>query len=129
MAARLEIDADSWQEFGFIATFSHCWWCGRFAHEPPRGWSRPFLIERAHIVNSPRREDRRVAALLCSRCHAVQHGLKFDKSLMVESPTLAELIWLKKKHDPKYYDREFMQANCLTVLPRADRPRNVERLR
>ena len=97
------------------------------------GWRKPDQIikpyERAHIVNSPRREDRRVAALLCSRCHAVQHGLKFDKSLMVESPTLAELIWLKKKHDPKYYDREFMQANCLTVLPRADRPRNVERLR
>lgn len=114
-------DIQGWDELRFAAMLSECWWCGsRFR---PPGWYAPWMIERAHIVNSPRRRDRRVAVLLCSRCHKVQHGEKIiTLNEVVLVPSMPELIWLKRFRDASYYDRSYMQENHLGRLPRAVRP-------
>jgi len=46
----------------------HCWACrGR---RKPEWWHAPWNpVERAHIVNKPRVEDRRAVVLLCPLCH------------------------------------------------------------
>jgi len=114
-------DLQGWNDFRFIASVSSCWWCGlRF--KPP-GWFAPWLIERAHIVSSPRRKDRRVAALLCSRCHKVSHGERIlIPGSVVLKPSVGHLLWLKAKNDCFYYDREYMAKNCLGRLPEAVEP-------
>jgi len=109
-------DLQGWNDFRFIASVSSCWWCGlRF--KPP-GWFAPWLIERAHIVSSPRRKDRRVAALLCSRCHKVSHGERIlIPGSVVLKPSVEHLLWLKRVNDPEFYDRDYMARNCLGLLP------------
>lgn len=93
-----------------------CWWCGRYASEVPPHWYAPFLIERAHIVNKPRVEDRRVVVLLCSQCHYAQHNSNvFGYGLPVV--TVAHMLWLKRVFDREFYDREFMQRYSVGRLP------------
>ena len=103
-----------------------CWACGR-GMNPPDGWFGPWLIERAHIVNSPRREDRRVVILLCSFCHRIQHGEQLIlPGLESLTLTIREMLWLKKHYDRRYYDRKFIKANSNYFkgkLPNARRPR------
>lgn len=81
----------------------------------PANWAGQWLIERAHIVNKPRVEDRRVCILLCTRCHQRSHGLS--------APTItqAHMVWLKHKFDPDHYDRAFMQQYSVGALPRAQK--------
>ncbi len=117
-------DSDSWEGFRLVAITSPCWWCGRTTLQRPQQWYAPFIIERAHVVNKPRRLDRRVAVLLCSRCHKLEHGEQFgNASHMIERPTLPELLWLKRAIDPEFWDRAYMQANSVQVLPRARKPK------
>lgn len=90
-----------------------CWACGRMSVDRPRGWAGPWLIERAHIVNKPRVEDRRVCVLLCTRCHQRSHGLSGPKI------SLENMLWLKMKFDPVFYHRAFLGRYCVGNLPRA----------
>lgn len=95
--------------------------------DAPEGWCGPWLIERAHIVNSPRRQDRRVVILLCSFCHRVQHGEQLVlPGMEALTLTLREMLWLKKHYDRPYYDRKFIRANSnynKGKLPNAVRPK------
>lgn len=101
-----------------------CWWCGRGLEHQPASWSAPWIIERAHIVNNPRREDRRAVVLLCSMCHRVQHGeqLVLPGMTQIVRPGLAQLIWMKRNRDPEFFCREFLQANHIGRLPSARAP-------
>ena len=115
--------SDEYKNFLMQADHPWCWWCGRGVESMPSGWFGPWLIERAHIVNNPRREDARAIVLLCSACHRVQHG----EQLVVPGseflfPTLSNMLWLKRHHDPRRYDRQFLQWNTIRRLPRARRP-------
>ena len=69
-----------------------CWWCGRMHTDRPGLWGGPFLVERAHIVNNPRREDVRAVVLLCSLCHRLQHGhdiIQVASEAVVQAPDSA----------------------------------------
>jgi hypothetical protein len=109
------------------ADHPHCWACGRegLASDRPAGWGGPWYIERAHIVASPRMEDARLVALLCSICHRVKHG---ERLILNGQPwhlpplTLANLLWLKLKFDPVNYDRAFLRRYSVKRLPIAIPP-------
>src|SRR4051812_47109537 len=94
-----------------------CWACGHDGslRDKPDDWWGPWLIERAHIVRNPRREDVRAAVLLCSYCHRVSHGERIVCGRHPRWPSLTRehLIWLKRERDPEHYDREFLQANSI----------------
>ena len=98
-----------------------CWWCGRDSWDSPRDWHGPFLIERAHIVSSPRVLDRRAVVLLCSGCHRVQHGERIS-GFDVERVSLGQMLWLKRTFDPEYYDEAFLARFHIGRLPIASRP-------
>jgi hypothetical protein len=98
-----------------------CWACGRGQsyRDKPREWFGPWLIERAHIVNKPRRFDRRAVVLLCSGCHKAgyhQERIRIDGVLPVRIE-LEHMLWLKRTRDPEYYDRRFLQQQSVIILP------------
>jgi len=101
-----------------------CWACGRSDRDRPSWWNAPWLIERSHIVNKPRAEDRRAVVLLCSLCHRIQHGETFYnlRDAPVVPLTVANMLWLKRQHDPAFYDRQWLEAHTVGKLPRAKRP-------
>jgi len=106
---------------------SHCWACGRTGEyfDKPKDWNAAWWLERAHIVNKPRIEDRRLCVILCSLCHAQAGGARIITSARpADWPALSRpnLLWLKLEFDPEYYDREFLQAHMVGKLPRASRP-------
>lgn len=74
------------------------------------------MIERAHIVNKPRRIDRRAVLGLCSICHKTQHGERlagFSRYRLDVSNMLA----LKELIDPDWFDLEFLQTCSVRRLP------------
>jgi hypothetical protein len=102
--------------------YAWCWWCARQPEDVPRNWHGPWLIERAHIASMPRVLDRRLIVLLCSRCHRAQHGQVFDRSLQIEQPTLATMLWLKSTFDSEFYKREFIRRFHVGNLPKPKMP-------
>tara|TARA_R100000742_G_C4278616_1_gene101682 strand:- start:1040 stop:1423 length:384 start_codon:yes stop_codon:yes gene_type:complete len=104
-----KIYADMYRSFPPV-----CWACG--SRRKPSWYHLPFSIERAHIVNKPRLKDRRCVVFLCSVCHRVQEGERFSVDDRVRV-TLANMLWLKQKHDPEFYDLEFMQHCSVSILP------------
>lgn len=95
-----------------------CWACGRGENQKPHWWYATWTIERSHIVNKPRLEDRRLVVLLCSGCHKTSGGERIH-GWTLPRLTLANLLWLKAKFDPQFYDRAFVQRYAIRVLPRA----------
>ena len=98
-----------------------CWYCGRYMHQRPDYWRAGFYLERAHIVNHPRIEDRRCVVILCSCCHRAYH----DKGLNgYELPivTVGNMLWLKRTFDREYYDRTFMRKYSVSSLPACEVP-------
>jgi len=98
--------------------YPFCWWCGRGAEHRPASWHTPWLIERAHIVSNPRAEDRRAVILLCTMCHMVQHGHQLVlPGCTVIKPDINNMLWLKRRFDPEYYDRAFLKRHIIGCLP------------
>lgn len=117
-----------WDNFLIDTDWPWCWWCGRGLEHRPSGWISPvWIVERAHIVNNPRREDRRAVVLLCTGCHKISHGVIPTSQVAavmdgdrITQPSLSNLLYLKKVFDLKYYDRKFLAKNCIGGrLPRA----------
>lgn len=92
-----------------------CWACGSSAQ--PAFWYAPWFLHRAHIVNQPRLKDRRCVVLICPLCHSIEHG---GRHLEAETPPLTteNLLWLKKEHDPEFYDLELLQECSVRKLPK-----------
>ncbi len=104
-----------------------CWACGRSGdyYDKPADWWAEWWVDRAHIVSRPRVEDRRLVVLLCRLCHlafACQRIVTASRPLHWPALTRANLVWLKMKFDPDYYDRAFLEAYCSGKLPRAAKP-------
>ena len=95
-----------------------CWACGRPEgyRGKPGWWHGPFRLERAHIVNKPRVEDRRVCVILCSLCHRIAHGDRFTECKLPRL-RIDHLLWLKRRFDRQFYDRKFMQRHSIRKLP------------
>lgn len=109
-------DRIAYERFVDDCRFPFCWYCGREGFEVPSYWFAPFLIERAHIVNKPRREDVRAVVLLCSVCHKVAHG---ERVVGYERRPLdqAGMVWLKSYLDRERFDPEFLQRNSVRRVP------------
>lgn len=100
-----------------------CWWCGRGPQAAPEGWFAPWLIERAHIVSNPRRCDSRAVVALCTLCHKRSHGIDIQSSaVVIDPPSLAAMLWLKRRFDASRYDRQFLAKCIIGRLPRAAAP-------
>lgn len=109
--------------FRIETRFPWCWACGRSDYERPLGYSGGvWTLERAHIVSSPRRKDRRAVVLLCSLCHRLQHGERFTLPGAPPAVDLANMLWLKSRFDPGYYSRAWLARSSVRSLPRARRP-------
>ena len=108
-------DYDRRVEYRFMSsTFDRCWAC--YATRKPFNYFAPWFIERAHICNKPRREDRRLVVMLCSICHKANHN---DILVGFERPhiTAAMMIGLKQEHDSEWLDLEFVQKHSVRILP------------
>jgi len=114
--------ADAYAMFIIANRFPFCWYCGRYGSQRPEGWHGPFLIERAHIVNKPRREDVRAVVALCSLCHKIEHGETFVCEGVLPRCSIRTMLWLKRRFDAGNYDRAFLAANCVGRLPTARNP-------
>lgn len=93
--------------------FASCWACG--ATRKPFGYYGPWLIERAHIANKPRREDRRLVVMLCSICHKFSHG-EYMSSFLRPKLTPGQMIALKSQFDPDWFDLGFIQKHSIRIL-------------
>lgn len=100
--------------------FPACWACG--ASRGPSWWYAPWLIERAHIANKPRRLDRRLVVMLCSVCHKRSHGERFAAALDWPVLSVAEMLWLKRRCDPDWWDPEFVGRHSVRRLPEPEFP-------
>lgn len=93
-----------------------CWACGRDMSDQPNWWHAPWLIERAHITNKPRKLDVRAIVLLCSGCHKVSHGERF-RQWVLPRLTLANMLHLKRVFDGDNFDMVFLQRCAVQRLP------------
>jgi len=118
----LESSLRPWELDGYRAKFEYdamrslfacCWACG--ASRKPMEYYGPWLIERAHIANKPRREDRRLVVMLCSICHKSEHG---ERLAGFERPrlTVGQMLALKLECDPDWYDLRFIQKHSVRLL-------------
>jgi hypothetical protein len=99
-----------------------CWNCGRTAHDWPEWFGAPWIMQRHHIVNKPRLEDRRCVIVLCHLCHfGAWHGERYPQWIRPRL-TLAHALWIKRAVDPQYYDRQILQRCSVRILPRAAKP-------
>lgn len=102
----------------FVAdTGGRCWRCGRGWSDRPKWWWAEWRLDPHHIVNKPRKRDRRACIVLCAACHSIQHiGPSPDDSR--ERLSLPELLAIKKFVDPDCWDRKFLQTCSIRRLPR-----------
>lgn len=113
-------DYDAAWYYGNLRVISNrCWACHAWRH--PMGWFTPWLLERAHIVSKPRREDRRLVNILCTICHKTQHGERLARFLRPKL-TLENMLWLKRENDPDWLDWEYMQKHSVRRLPAPKKP-------
>ena len=90
----------------------YCWACrGR---RKPEWWHAPWNpVERAHIVNKPRVEDRRAVVLLCPLCHnALDQRVKYANDNRPQL-TVGNAVWLKIEYDPQYFDLDFLKRHSV----------------
>jgi hypothetical protein len=99
----------------------------QFALENIRCWNcnndPQMRLDIAHIIGgSGRTHDRRNILRLCRDCHRAQHGEKWPGS--PPQLKLEHMLWLKRKHDIEFYDREYLKGLRIqrNFLPRARKP-------
>ena len=97
--------------------FPFCWYCGATHYQIPDWWFAPWLIERAHICNKPRREDPRAIILLCSACHKAAHGERFQ-AYQRKRLDLAGMLFLKSYLDGANFDLSWLQRHSVRILPK-----------
>lgn len=111
-------DQQLYEAFAAEAVPPWCWACGRGERCQPPWWGAPWFLHRHHIVRSPRVQDRRAVILLCPICHGRIHGDRYPQAPGV-GVSLPGQLWLKRTHDPQFYDRKFLAALHIGRLPRA----------
>lgn len=98
-----------------------CWACHRTRAERPERWNAPWLMHRAHIVSSPRREDRRAVIMLCPVCHTRSHGELLAGFEDVPQLSTGHMLSIKREADRAWYDAEFLGRCCVGRLPEPER--------
>lgn len=97
--------------------FFECWAC--HATRKPREYYGPWMLERAHVCNKPRKEDRRAVIMLCTICHKASHG-EIVVGFEVPKLSVSEMIVLKRERDPEWFDLPFLQKCSIRKLHIAD---------
>ena len=101
--------------------FPWCWACGRGEADRPDHWYGPWILHRAHIGSgsgSMRREqDRRAVNLLCPLCHSAHGSPRRHQKLAVPELSNDVMIWLKKRYDPEFWDKKYVESLWLGKLP------------
>ena len=117
----------------FMEEFPYCMACGI---DPRCFWPvdrprYPRMLENHHILGGANREhDRRNLARLCKLCHDLAGGAAIratpDLALpgakvgqLLPTLRLDNIIWIKYKTDPKYYDRSYLKALRGRLVPNA----------
>ena len=108
-------DYDAAEHYKRLMAAAICWACEH--HARPKKYRGPWLIERAHIVNKPRVEDRRVVVMLCTLCHKASHGERIAGD-MRPPLKLGHLLEIKAHTDPDWFDLEFLQKHTVRKLPK-----------
>jgi len=93
--------------------FASCWFCR--ATRKPCDYYGPWVIERAHIVNKPRREDRRLVVMLCTICHKASHGERVA-GFVRPKLSAANMAHLKQQHDLEWFDLPFINAHSVRII-------------
>ena len=109
IAGRVELEL-------FALEFNYCWYC----HWPdPRSRSCSLCVPRRlhihHLLGGAARKHVRAnLTRFCAACHAEIHA---------HTIRLEHVLWLKKHHDPRGYDRRVLRALRARSLPVARRPK------
>lgn len=100
-----------------------CWLCGHDVTKyRPMWWAGPWLLHRAHIVHQPRREVRAAVIQACPVCHGLSHGETYAACRDAIRPTVANMLWAKQKHDPEWFDMDWLQKHSIRKLPEPEPP-------
>ncbi len=100
----------------FARTFDYCWACGVPGHRAL--WPG---LQIHHIVKPGRSDERANLSRLCNHCHCLAegHSIRNDAGILWPWITLPRCLWLKKRIDPRNYDRARLQELYGQSLPRA----------
>jgi len=105
--------ANPYAEFALQFSEGGCWYCGWI----PGQFDTNFFhvkLDIAHVIggNGRRKKDRRALVYLCSfPCHQLNHGatIRYHGEPLPKI-TLANMLWLKQRYDPEYYDPEWIAS-------------------
>lgn len=107
----------------FVNDNRYCWAC--ILQPLPGDLDYPTRkLENAHIVGGPgRKADRRSLTRLCKCHHDLQegHSIRHEGDLLPRL-TRANMLWLKKRFDPVYYDVEFLNQCAIGTMPEPEAP-------
>jgi len=104
-----------------------CWACCWSPGVPDDTGMRWPGLETHHLIKPGRRNERWNLARLCHLCHMLAEGERVtivhrQRRVALPKLDLAHLLWLKRRLDPKHYDRRAMASASLRLLPRPKKP-------
>ena len=119
--ARLS-DDDQKMFADFRGSYDYCWACGiKFGR-----WSSLDRKPEVHhiIGGSGRKHVRANLSLLCNRCHRLAEfeTIRDDNGEPLPYLRVEHVLWLKRCHDPKFYDRRELDSLFYRNLPAAKIP-------
>jgi len=95
----------------FNTIYFYCWNCLCKPTDERWPFTEPTNLENAHIFggHGRRKNDRRAVNRLCNLCHRLSHGATVRvRGKDLPKLTLANMLWLKREFDPKYYDPVYL---------------------
>lgn len=96
----------------FAAEHPFCWACGigeGYPRDPMIDYPRHLVIH--HVCKHLRVHERWNLCRLCSLCHDLAEGHRIvivrptGRRVVLPSLSLANILWLKRRHDPEHYRR------------------------
>ena len=117
-----------YREIYILTGYPWCWSCGRDDQQWPKKWHGPFCMDRAHLGHGSgvmrRDEDRPAINILCRRCHILHSPVEEIKLKGELWPTLSleNMIWIKMRYDPEWWDEEYIASVLRGYLPEPEEP-------
>jgi hypothetical protein len=110
----------------FAAEYPFCWACSirEGMRHPEIDYPRHLVIH--HITKHLRRHERWNLCRLCCLCHDLAEGNRIvivrptGRRIVLPTLSLANVLWLKRLHDPEHYDRRELAQH---TRPRRRLPR------
>lgn len=111
----------------FVQENPCCWSCGwRMGKQKVApDYAAPVKLENHHVVGgSGRKHLRENLARLCSICHRIFHGdrIRLDNGELIPEINLSHVLYMKRLHDPEWYDVEVLNNLAIGVMPDPEKP-------